>query len=208
MTPQRRRRQPISCDPCRVRKIKCPRDSVPCSTCRRRGISLSDCVYADGQTPAPIIDNSSLHLPSQPNNGDLTSRIERIEHLLQSQAHLNEPQATFTTPSLFSDESMPGSLSESSHMTGYLQKTGSGHVRFMPRSLRSSTNAAPTNAFIGTQTASIEILDRNFPFSIVEEGRTQDLLSRLPPPRFCRELKDIYFRSFASVSNRSFLKFV
>ncbi|KAJ5877353.1 hypothetical protein N7455_000818 [Penicillium solitum] len=105
-----RQRLPISCEPCRVRKIRCPRDGPACGTCIRRRVPLEQCVYSTRRNP---------RIPSQPQpepqqfqpqprslenrsscpdapveqryegvagepNADLVARIEKLEKLLHA----------------------------------------------------------------------------------------------------------------------------
>jgi hypothetical protein len=96
MSTGRSRRLPISCEPCRVRKIRCPRDATPCGSCRRRGVSAAACQYAKRtpvmrprsppqstvqELPSPLTDTRSLDMPSS-ENADLASRVRKLEQLL------------------------------------------------------------------------------------------------------------------------------
>ncbi|ODV90246.1 hypothetical protein CANCADRAFT_25585, partial [Tortispora caseinolytica NRRL Y-17796] len=44
--PKRRNRIPVSCAPCRLRKLKCDRSRPNCGSCMRRGI-IDLCIYEE-----------------------------------------------------------------------------------------------------------------------------------------------------------------
>lgn len=103
-----RQRLPISCEPCRVRKIRCPRDGPACGTCVRRRVPLEQCVYSTRRNPQipsqpqpqqfqprarSLEDRSSCpDTPVQQRyegvagepNADLVARIEKLEKLLHA----------------------------------------------------------------------------------------------------------------------------
>jgi hypothetical protein len=71
-------RQPVSCEPCRKRKIKCSRTRPPCSTCQRRGCPTS-CIYVGH--PLTYGESSS----SGVGNEELLVRISNLENMLKKQ---------------------------------------------------------------------------------------------------------------------------
>ncbi|KAB8356457.1 hypothetical protein FH972_024040 [Carpinus fangiana] len=73
----RRNRVPLSCGPCRHRKLKCNR-AHPCDNCTRRG-DLQSCTYA---TPGNRKRNSSSGGSSSPD--EMQNRIDRLENLVLS----------------------------------------------------------------------------------------------------------------------------
>lgn len=78
---RRRNRVPLSCYPCRSRKLKCDR-SHPCSNCvKREGVDTLSCSYA---TPAnrKRNQNQQAHSPD-----DMQNRIDRLEGLVLSLMH-------------------------------------------------------------------------------------------------------------------------
>lgn len=75
-------RQPVSCEPCRRRKIKCSRTQPPCTTCQRRGCA-SSCVYA-GRHDVPVNHSGSSSLA----NEELLARITNLENILTKKASL------------------------------------------------------------------------------------------------------------------------
>lgn len=84
-------RQPVSCEPCRRRKIKCSRERAPCSTCRRRQCPES-CIYLGTKdVPEP--------------NRELLARIDNLEDMLrkhteaaQSARPVDAPQDSHFSP--------------------------------------------------------------------------------------------------------------
>lgn len=207
MTSVRKKRSPISCEPCRTRKIKCPRDSTPCSTCVRRGVPSFRCVFADEQNP---LQQSTNHIETSFRSSDteaLAARVRKLEELVQPQLYrpddssISVPSSPYSgiplQPQSTSDTSAPGS-----RIHGYLHKLDAIHVQFVPCAANAlGTDRSSADAFIERQTASIDIPTEPFPFSLGDAPRMQDLLSLLPPQKYCTELKDVYFRSFASVSH-------
>ncbi|XXG98616.1 hypothetical protein Hte_004941 [Hypoxylon texense] len=79
---RRRNRVPLSCYPCRTRKLKCNRGSPSCENCIKRGDTQS-CVYA---APTSRRKNqSSAGAASTPD--DMQNRIDRLEGLVLSLMH-------------------------------------------------------------------------------------------------------------------------
>ncbi|KAI1326276.1 hypothetical protein F5Y16DRAFT_232926 [Xylariaceae sp. FL0255] len=79
---RRRNRVPLSCYPCRTRKLKCNRGSPSCENCVKRG-DTSSCVYA---TPSSRRKNqSSAGANATPD--DMQNRIDRLEGLVLSLMH-------------------------------------------------------------------------------------------------------------------------
>ncbi|KAI1776790.1 fungal-specific transcription factor domain-containing protein [Hypoxylon cercidicola] len=79
---RRRNRVPLSCYPCRTRKLKCNRGTPNCENCIKRGDTQS-CVYA---APTSRRKNqSSAGASSTPD--DMQNRIDRLEGLVLSLMH-------------------------------------------------------------------------------------------------------------------------
>ncbi|KAI3318384.1 hypothetical protein HD806DRAFT_314908 [Xylariaceae sp. AK1471] len=79
---RRRNRVPLSCHPCRTRKLKCNRGAPSCENCVKRGDTQS-CVYA---TPTSRRKNqSSAGANATPD--DMQNRIDRLEGLVLSLMH-------------------------------------------------------------------------------------------------------------------------
>ncbi|OJD30921.1 c6 transcription factor [Diplodia corticola] len=75
---RKRNRVPLSCAPCRHRKLKCNRGH-PCDNCTKRGDNAS-CTYA---TPGSRKKNSSTH-SAMTSPDDMQNRIDRLEGLVLS----------------------------------------------------------------------------------------------------------------------------
>ncbi|PGH12733.1 hypothetical protein AJ79_04094 [Helicocarpus griseus UAMH5409] len=75
---RKRNRVPVSCSPCRNRKLKCNR-AVPCENCVKRN-DASSCTYAQPRTRKKV--PSSQHSPTTPD--DMQNRIDRLEGLVLS----------------------------------------------------------------------------------------------------------------------------
>ncbi|TGO54176.1 hypothetical protein BCON_0111g00190 [Botryotinia convoluta] len=74
-----RRRIPLSCQACRVRKLKCNREK-PCQNCVVRGdIAITTCSYAE-KNDARLPGLSNL----QPEQEDMRARINRLENSILS----------------------------------------------------------------------------------------------------------------------------
>ncbi|KIW48321.1 uncharacterized protein PV06_00923 [Exophiala oligosperma] len=76
---RKRNRIPLSCAPCRHRKLKCNRQQ-PCDNCTKRGDN-SSCTYA---APATRKKGSSSHGASNSTPDDMQNRIDRLEGLVLS----------------------------------------------------------------------------------------------------------------------------
>lgn len=74
-----RRRIPLSCQACRVRKLKCNREK-PCQNCIVRGdVAITTCSYADKNDGR--VQSSST---SKPDQEDMRARINRLENSILS----------------------------------------------------------------------------------------------------------------------------
>ncbi|CRG92432.1 Transcriptional activator protein acu-15 [Talaromyces islandicus] len=82
-----KRRMPISCEPCRGRKIRCLRakDSAGCcETCIRRGIPRSQCVFLGYHHH--YLQPAGERQGEDPTNGELLARIRDLENIVRGQA--------------------------------------------------------------------------------------------------------------------------
>lgn len=78
---RKRNRVPLSCYPCRTRKLKCDR-SHPCSNCvKREGVGTSACSYA-----SPV-NRKKGQSTSESSPDDMQNRIDRLEGLVLSLMH-------------------------------------------------------------------------------------------------------------------------
>ena len=217
-------RQPVSCEPCRNRKIKCSRTRPVCDTCRRRGCAHR-CVYKGYR------DEDEDHLYS-PSNDELLKRINNLERLLRQQTSgsasnfgtISEGQLNNATrsspdagqefhpsPESLVSESSPRSVitpaQPSSARYGILTLTSDGNVRYEPRTSQWSSVLANTTLSVATP----EFHDQDgtamscgFPFSASPISSLDEILQILPPMQQCNYLKDQYFRVFSPVRIFSF----
>ncbi|KAJ2972343.1 hypothetical protein NQ176_g7213 [Zarea fungicola] len=78
---RKRNRVPLSCYPCRTRKLKCDRKH-PCSNCtKREGNDTSSCTYA-----APVSQKKGAN-QADLTPDDMQNRIDRLENLVLSLMH-------------------------------------------------------------------------------------------------------------------------
>lgn len=207
-------RQPVSCEPCRHRKIKCSRTKPVCDTCRRRGCA-DRCVYKGTR------DGDTLNPTASPNEV-LLNRISNLEQLLRKHtgaeipgrgpdySMMPSPPVEMGQTSQLSPESF---ISETSHQTyssdyqsplsgGVLTSTSSGNVRYEPRSSQWTSVLSNTNLSIDTPSLD-EQEDSNinfgFPFTDSSVPTTDELLYLLPPMQQCDYLKNQYFAVFSPV---------
>ena len=208
------RRLPISCEPCRTRKIRCPRDAPPCGTCLRRGIPQAECRYTQrATTPASFTSPLNATTPSRPgplpspdasDDHDLAERVQRLEQLVQTR-RASEPAAVTTNPAprpLLIPASSPWSRSHPTQalretdFTGVLRTADSGHVRFVPSSLDWEAKLKlPEHTFGQTDIST----PSSRSFDTGNHFRFNEFLAALPPRSHCTELVRIYFTSFASL---------
>lgn len=192
MSAQRRqKRLPISCDPCRLRKIRCsrPRGPPPCETCVRRHLE-SSCLYAGRHEtlsisprnvpPSPVSEHSASTLASSQSNERLATRVANLEALVQAQAAHNLVHDFPTPPS-------PPAV----RIKGVLSTSDKGHVRFIPSSTAISNPQQAT-------CRSIDLASGPYPLG-KRQVDTSHLLVDLPPRHHCKQLKDVFFESFAPV---------
>ena len=74
----KRNRQPLSCAPCRFKKLKCDRGH-PCETCVKRGDAVN-CTYGKVPIPKPFEPTSDASVPS--NRGRAQERLRHLEQLV------------------------------------------------------------------------------------------------------------------------------
>jgi hypothetical protein len=203
MTPHTVKRQPISCENCRNRKIKCTGGRAPCESCVRRGFGGS-CYFV--RSGGPLRD-SALY-------DDLVDRIVSLESLLRQ--HINtdvgcsKDTNPLTPPGISSDASSSPNISTSASiddslpaissfpLTGSLLKSPGGYVRFMPHT--ESFNSEDMVAFMHVDSPSSPASTTGFPFSLESAISQQALLELLPSNRQCDELMQRFFTVFSPVS--------
>ncbi|PVH77218.1 hypothetical protein DL98DRAFT_463898 [Cadophora sp. DSE1049] len=208
-------RQPVSCEPCRHRKIKCSRTRPICETCRRRGCT-NKCVYKgsrDADEPPP---QTSL-------NSELLKRISNLEQLLrqhtnssvsngisdgQNDNSIQSPPDTGQTsqlsPESLVSESSTGpsfvSAKSSSNDFGVLTSTPEGFLRYEPRASQWTSVLANTTLSIATPNLHDQddpTTSSGFPFSTSPVSSLDEILLILPPMQQCEYLKNQYFKVFS-----------
>lgn len=212
------KRLPISCQACRTRKIRCSRDGRPCQTCVRRGLRAEDCVYL-GQPRLSSEQASSGDTVAQ---NELFARIHNLEDLLQRQARLSHPFGAQGSDSLSPQMATPSSSESDSAIglgsveskgpmagsVGSLQTFQSGYVRYVPLASQWNSVVARGSAGDCLQNIDTEIPDDDDDLQIplVRNGSVSkdELLSILPPGRYCDTLKEVYFRVFSPVCLQNF----
>ncbi|OIW22835.1 hypothetical protein CONLIGDRAFT_625604 [Coniochaeta ligniaria NRRL 30616] len=215
MPTQANRRMPLSCEPCRERKIRCPRTSSspggPCATCVRRGVPADQCVFlrevygrraARPQIPAAAAAATGAEESREASNSELLERIRKLESLVGSNANIGARRSTAEVPTALSpfDDSGDGQASTpmpSRASRGTLVKSVSGHERYEPLSSKWSSVLASSQMADG-MSCEVDALatESEFPFTT---GRFQldDVLSALPAMSHCDQLKDVFLSVFA-----------
>ncbi|RVX70350.1 hypothetical protein B0A52_05849 [Exophiala mesophila] len=121
----KRNRQPLSCVPCRAKKLKCDRGH-PCETCVKKG-DAAHCTYGRAAAPGPrhdLIDASS--------NNKIQERLRHLEELVLQMVE-KTPEESIDGPSTASEtsrESTVGSDDTGSGQNGHLEY-GSSEARYM-----------------------------------------------------------------------------
>lgn len=198
MRASRHKRMPINCEPCRVRKIRCPRDDIPCGTCKRRGVPSANCVFAQRPSASSFQPDSEPSMPLSPvsasnpsrevQDDDLVARITRIERMLSDQQRQTQD---FTIDFSLSHSPNPVTTDSVLGGRGVLQVSTSGHVRFVP----SWPTTEPDDE---TCHDHCEDLVSPFGTQYMTHGLgIFDMLAMLPPSDSCTRLKDVYFESFS-----------
>lgn len=227
-------RQPVSCEPCRQRKIKCSRTKPVCDTCQRRRC-VDRCIYKNVRDGGIVTITASA-------NDELLNRISNLEQLLKKHtgaeipgfvdeySMIPSPPVDVSQNSQLSPESF---VSDNSHQistsdyqsplsSGVLTSTSSGNVRYEPRSSQWTSVLANTNLSIETPSLDDQegsSIAFGFPFIETTAPSIEELLSSLPPMQQCDYLKNQYFAVFSPVcalpnartttnSNSSFTSFM
>jgi hypothetical protein len=190
-------RQPLSCENCRKRKIKCQSGQVPCATCVKRGYAQT-CYYKR---------NADVPQHSHPNESELLQRVRNLEDLLKQQIQIAQSSQSPTElrggaiPTR-SNENSPRFGSETPSVTTRARQTGTivtspaGYQHFVPRSSTLDTSLVHELA----ESVPSPLVSSNFPFSSGTTSSRNALLDILPPLRQCDELKGAFFEVFSPVS--------
>lgn len=216
-------RQPVSCEPCRRRKIKCSRTRPPCETCQRRGV-VDSCVYKKTH------DETLSSVTAAPNE-ELLNRINNLEILLRKYTgtqipnsagagqltssmlsppmEYRQPVEPSPLPSSFTSES-PSQISYSSEpiksmpprRLGVLTTSPTGNVRYEAQSSQWTSvlaNTSLSNLTPALDDSEDSVPGSGFPFTSSPPSSMEELLAVLPPTQQCNYLKDIYFVVFSPV---------
>lgn len=188
-------RQPVSCEPCRQRKIKCSRTCPPCDSCRRRRLTDS-CHYIRNR---------------ESNNGSGNELIEENQRLL---ARINSLEETLRRQNItglgdISDRSLLSPPTEvqpltatSSSLRGELITSTAGHISYVPRTSQWTSVLANTSLVAPVLPDSIEegiATEIGFPVDETSGLSAEDLIAILPPSQQTEYLKDTYFNVFSPV---------
>ncbi|KAK6373568.1 hypothetical protein LTS17_008060 [Exophiala oligosperma] len=201
MGPHVVKRQPISCENCRNRKIRCTGGRAPCDSCVRRGFQAS-CHF--------------LRSSSGPREGvaaydDLVERIASLESLLRQ--HINgdascHRQTRLPTPielssnasaspnvvgSHAADETFPTTTNVS--ITGFLLRSPGGYIRFIPHT--EALNSEDVAAFMHVESPRPSAISIESPFFGESSFSRQALVELLPSKRHCDELLHRYLNVFS-----------
>ena len=120
----RRNRQPLSCVPCRAKKLKCDR-SHPCETCTKRGDEVL-CTYGIGSGIVKAKDAPS----DSGRKTQAQERLRTLEGLVMQMMKTNQSEGTPTNESPETTTDTITSLSNDGHLRvegGEAKYTGSTH---------------------------------------------------------------------------------
>ena len=191
-------RQPLSCENCRKRKIKCPSGPAPCLTCVRRGHS-DTCYYKR---------NANNTQQASANENELLYRIRNLEDLLKqqiAQSSQSPPEPRLGSTPTRSDDasssegSVKTALRTKALQTGTIFRSAAGYEHFVPRASTLGVNLVHELVESVPSPSSAS----NFPFSSDPISVRSTLLDMLPPLRQCDELERVYFEVFSPVSCKS-----
>lgn len=193
-------RQPLSCENCRKRKIKCHSGQVPCATCVKRGYAQS-CFYKRSEYRADLPPNNQN---SHRNESELLHRVRNLEDLLKQQIQItkssqsppehwrgNTPSRSNDSSPRFGSETPSGTIKP--QQTGTILTSPGGYQHLVPR------GSALDAGLVLTESVPSPLCASNFPFSSETTVSRNALLDILPPLRQCDELKGIFFEVFSPV---------
>ncbi|KAI0485401.1 hypothetical protein F4859DRAFT_502730 [Xylaria cf. heliscus] len=227
---EKRNRPPLSCEPCRTRKLKCNRN-LPCDACVRRGKS-SLCQYAA---------NASRGHTGPSKQRNLQDRLNTLENLISSfvsgdtivrarenlDKELDGSRSATVSPSveqsnkpiqLDSDSSGHGRVEDAlAPKTPHLQEFGDGQVNYIDPSHWQSIledikevrehlafpNEAPTPSD-SSRGAHHVLADASHLFGSIPNTTFTEIISSLPSQPICDKLVSWYFSTqiFISAVNK------
>ncbi|CAI6091691.1 unnamed protein product [Clonostachys chloroleuca] len=215
---EKRNRPPVSCEPCRTRKLKCNRE-LPCDSCVKRNKS-SLCHYASNA-------NRTRPAPSGPQR-ELKERLHTLEAMVSSflsgdaviqtdRGRVNDstrraPSASGALQNVTPSESnsSPGPAGGEANAltpeTPHMHETGDGQVHYIDRNhwlsiledikevrehLSGSSHPSPYDG--GSQEHDRIEPDASFLFGANPNVDISDILTSLPPQPVCDRLLSFYF---------------
>lgn len=203
-------RQPISCAPCRERKIRCSRNGTPCDTCRKRKC-IESCIYPKKPT---LSVSGTLGFPSPPSEGSAT-RGDYCSVLDSNSNATILPVGRQLDVHHFSNSPSEGTVQDIGRsFTGTgserivndtidvdvgdkLRTTRQGHVLYEPkRSQWQQSLPLKISSSMGLDDPDDSPEVNAFPLAFCNPTITQ-LIRSLPGPRQRASLKDVYFRVFS-----------
>ena len=115
----KRNRQPLSCNACRQRKLRCDRQH-PCETCVKRG-DESSCAYTKGSSSANAKDSSATRIKAQ-------DRLRNLEQLVMQMFENGSPPKNSVSAHTSSTSTGPTSSSDTdgTPRDGSLDRTAIG----------------------------------------------------------------------------------
>ena len=201
MTPHTVRRQPLSCENCRNRKIKCTGGRSPCDSCNRRGFQASCHFLRSSGTPnkegpynelVERIASLEALLRQHITANDACHRVNRLPTPVESSSTTSGSPKT--ARSLAGDDAFAVS---SFPLPGSLLKSPGGYVRFVPHT--EAFNTEDMAAFMHAESPASSHSSIGFPFSSETSSSRQTLLELLPSRRQCDELMQRYLDVFSPV---------
>ncbi|KAI1302248.1 hypothetical protein F5Y03DRAFT_362183 [Xylaria venustula] len=208
---EKRNRPPVSCEPCRTRKLKCNR-ALPCETCIKRH-KTSQCYYAA---------NANRNPPGTSKQRELKDRLNSLEKLISSfvsgdniirqaasprHTEAVAPEIDSGTEPIPAPAGSPKSDTTGDDLltpeTPYLQQTGDGQVNYIDpnhwqsilediheiRDHLSSSNQSIEQSAPPERTPA----DASFLFGSVPSATYAEILTSLPAQPICDRLLSWYF---------------
>ncbi|KAI1363857.1 hypothetical protein F5Y08DRAFT_225571 [Xylaria arbuscula] len=214
----KRNRPPVSCEPCRTRKLKCNR-GLPCETCVKRH-KISQCHYAA---------NANRNPPGASKQREIKDRLNSLEKLVSSFMSGDSIIRQAASPRRTEDISLqidpctePIETSVSSPKsdttgddlltpeTPHLQQTGDGQVNYIDANHWQSIleDIHEIREHLSSSNQSIEqsappertLADASFLFGSVPNAAYAEILTSLPAQPICDKLLSWYFGTSLLVS--------
>lgn len=192
-------RQPVSCEPCRQRKIKCSRTCPPCDSCRRRRLTDS-CHYIRSRESNNASSNGHIE-----ENQRLLARINSLEEILRRQNTTglgnNSDSLLLSPPTEAGQVQSPTATATASSLQGELITSTAGDISYEPRASQWTSVLANTGLAAPVLSDSMEAITtkNGFPVDELSGLSMEDLIAILPPSQQTEYLKNTYFNVFSPV---------